>query len=111
MREWPYWCRTAKRSGMKKGFVSSALFVAAALAHQTSALANDSAAELSIGGLKFTPTTDMSMESEELRIALDGVSVRYQFANLSGKPVTLTVAFPLPDIDLSESDSIALPAG
>jgi hypothetical protein len=96
---------------MIKQFVRGAVVVVAALGWQTSAFCNDTAAELSVGGLKFTRTSDISMESEELRIALDSVSVRYQFANLSGKPVTLTVAFPLPDIDLSEPESIVLPAG
>jgi hypothetical protein len=80
-------------------------FLAACTAH-----ANDSAAELSIGGLQFVRTSDIAMESEDLRISLDRVSVRYQFANTSGKPVTLTVAFPLPDIDLSEAENIALPS-
>jgi len=84
--------------------------VALQLAVSTIAQANDSAAELSIGGLQFVRSNDIAMESEELRIALDRVSVRYQFANTSGKPVTLTVAFPLPDIDLSEADNIALPS-
>lgn len=74
------------------------------------ARANDSAAELSIGGLQFVRTNDVAMESESLRIALDRVSVRYQFANVTAKPVTLTVAFPLPDIDLSEAENIALPS-
>jgi hypothetical protein len=72
--------------------------------------ANDSAAELSIGGLQFVRSNAVAMESEDLRISLERVSVRYQFANTSGKPVTLTVAFPLPDIDLSEGDNIALPS-
>ena len=74
------------------------------------ARANDSAAELSIGGLQFVRTNDIAMESEDLRISLDRVAVRYQFANTSGKPVTLTVAFPLPDIDLSDADNLALPS-
>jgi hypothetical protein len=74
------------------------------------AQANDSAAELSIGGLQFVRTNDVAMESEDLHIALDRVSVRYQFANTTAKPVTLTVAFPLPDIDLSEAENIALPS-
>src|SRR5712664_537837 len=74
------------------------------------ARANDSAAELSIGGLQFVRTNDIAMESEDLRISLDRVIVRYQFANTSGKPVTLTVAFPLPDIDLSDADNVALPS-
>ena len=64
--------------------------------------ANDSAAELSIGGLQFLRSNTIAIESEDLRISLDRVQVRYQFVNTSDKPVTLTVAFPLPDIDLSE---------
>jgi hypothetical protein len=74
------------------------------------ARANDSAAELSIGGLQFVRTNNVTMESENLRIALDSVTVRYQFANVTAKPITLTVAFPLPDIDLSEAENIALPS-
>jgi hypothetical protein len=80
------------------------------LAATCAARANDSAAELSIGGLQFVRTNDVAMESEDLRISLDRVAVRYQFANTTGKPVTLTVAFPLPDIDLSEAENIALPS-
>src|SRR5229473_1813489 len=80
------------------------------LAATCAAHANDSAAELSIGGLQFVHTNDIAMESEDLRISLDRVTVRYQFANTTGKPVTLTVAFPLPDIDLSDTDNIALPS-
>jgi len=45
------------------------------------ARANDSAGELSIGGLQFVRTNDIAMQSEDLRISLDRVAVRYQFAN------------------------------
>jgi len=93
---------------LKLGYV--ALVGGAMLAATCAARANDSAAELSIGGLQFVRTNDIAMESEDLRISLDRVSVHYQFANTSGKPVTLTVAFPLPDIDLSEADNVALPS-
>jgi hypothetical protein len=74
------------------------------------ARANDTAAELSIGGLQFTKTSAVAMEDEELRISLDRVTVRYRFKNTSAAPVDLTVAFPLPDIDLSEGESIAFPS-
>jgi Domain of unknown function (DUF4424) len=87
-----------------------AMIGGAMLVATCAASANDSAAELSIGGLQFVRTNDIAMESEDLRISLDRVNVRYQFANTSGKPVTLTVAFPLPDIDLSEADNVALPS-
>ena len=84
--------------------------IAGALICPTAAFPNDSAAELSIGGLRFTRTSEITIDSEELRISMDRVNVRYQFNNISGKPVTLTVAFPLPDIDLSEAENIALPS-
>jgi Domain of unknown function (DUF4424) len=89
---------------------SIAMIGSALLAVTCAARANDSAAELSIGGLQFVRTSDVAMESEDLRISLDRVSVRYRFANTSGKPVALTVAFPLPDIDLSDAENIALPS-
>jgi len=78
-------------------------------AHRTTARANDSAAELSIGGLTFKKNNSVSIESEELKITLETVTVRYQFLNQSPNSVTLTVAFPLPDIDLSDGANYAIP--
>lgn len=72
--------------------------------------ANDTAAELSIGGLQFSRTSAVSMQSEVLKISADRITVRYLFKNTTSAPVNLTVAFPLPDIDLSEGDSIAFPS-
>lgn len=86
-----------------------ALLCVAALG--TPAGANDTAAELSIGGLVFTRSADVAMESEDLTITPETVTVKYQFRNQSAAPVTLTVAFPLPDIDLSEADNYAFPVG
>lgn len=73
-------------------------------------LANDSAAELSVGGLTFSRTADVSLESEELTITPDLVVVYYHFLNQTSNAVTLTVAFPLPDIDLSEGENYVIPA-
>jgi uncharacterized protein DUF4424 len=73
------------------------------------AQANDSAAELSVGGLTFTKSADVSIESEELTITPDLVTVRYTFRNNAANPVNLTVAFPLPDIDLAEAETYAIP--
>ena len=78
-------------------------------ARLTTASANDSAAELSIGGLVFKKTDSVAIESEELTITLETVTVRYQFRNQSPNPVTLTVAFPMPDLDLSDGANYALP--
>jgi hypothetical protein len=73
------------------------------------ARANDSSAELSVGGLEFARNADVAMESEELTITPEFVTVRYRFMNQSQKPVTLRVAFPLPDIDLADGDNHAFP--
>ncbi|MFB9269867.1 DUF4424 domain-containing protein [Bradyrhizobium erythrophlei] len=99
-----------RRPSRRPSFRSQAMVLALLVATGCPAQANDSAAELSIGGLQFVRTNDVAMESEDLHIALDRISVRYQFANTTTKPVTLTVAFPLPDIDLSEAENIALPS-
>ena len=93
---------------LKLHWISAA--VSTVLIFPSQASANDSAAELAIGGLRLTRTNEIAMDSEELRISLDSISVRYQFTNVSGKPVTLTVAFPLPDIDLAEAENIAFPS-
>jgi Domain of unknown function (DUF4424) len=71
--------------------------------------ANDSAAELTVGGLTFTKSADVSIESEELTITPELVTVRYNFRNNAPNPVNLTVAFPLPDIDLGEAGTYAIP--
>ncbi len=73
--------------------------------------ANDSSAELAVGGLVFTKNSDVSIESEDLTITPDAVTVRYVFLNQSPGPVTLTVAFPLPDIDLADGANVAFPTG
>jgi hypothetical protein len=64
-----------------------------------------------VGGLVFTKNADVSIESEDLSITPDTVTVRYVFLNQSPNPVTLTVAFPLPDIDLADGANVAFPTG
>jgi hypothetical protein len=90
------------------GLLGSALLVSAA--GDSPSFANDSSAELSVGGLVFTRSADVSLEAEDLAISPDIVTVRYRFVNQSANPVTLTVAFPVPDLDLSEGDNYAIPS-
>jgi Domain of unknown function (DUF4424) len=98
---------------MRAGFAALSLAAAAVCleAALSPLLANDTSAELAIGGLTFTKNADISMESEELRIGLNAITVRYVFLNRSTKPVTLTVAFPLPDINLADASNAAFPVG
>jgi hypothetical protein len=73
-------------------------------------MAQDSSAELPVGGLVVAKSTDVSIESQDLTISPEAVAIRYRFINQSGKPVTLAMSFPLPDIDLAEGDNFAIPA-
>ena len=64
----------------------------------SSALANDTTAELKTGGLEYTRSDEISMEEETLHISPKQVRVDYVFRNTSDKAVETYVAFPMPDI-------------
>ncbi|MEX6505412.1 DUF4424 domain-containing protein [Jiella sp. M17.18] len=68
------------------------------------ARANDTTANLAVGGLVFTRTNAVAMRSEALSISQQRVDVAYVFVNESEQPVTTTVAFPLPTIQLDPFD-------
>jgi hypothetical protein len=61
------------------------------------ARANDSEAEVAVGGLTLKQSQDISLDREDLFISQDEVRVDYLFTNYSGKDIETLVAFPLPD--------------
>jgi hypothetical protein len=63
------------------------------------AAANDSTAEMGAGGLVMVRNWDIKMESEELYISPDKVSVDYVFRNSTKAPKEYLVAFPMPDLE------------
>lgn len=65
--------------------------------HSCPALANDSAAEIALGGLVLKPSEAISLDSEDLYISPTEVRVKYRFTNTSAEDVATLVAFPLPD--------------
>lgn len=67
--------------------------------------ANDSTAALTNNGLVLTKTTAVEMRSENLYISDKAVRVKYSFLNTSAKDVTVTVAFPIPDVVVDGPDS------
>ncbi|RYB97107.1 DUF4424 domain-containing protein [Ciceribacter ferrooxidans] len=89
---------------MKKALLVLLSSVAAAPA----AVANDTMAELKAGGLVYVQTTDVSMESEDLFISPDKVTVDYVFRNGSDKDVESYVAFPMPDLTAGPDANIAI---
>jgi hypothetical protein len=78
---------------------AAGLVAACALGH--AALANDSSAEKAAGGLVLRQNRDIDMVSEDLFVSPAQVRVRYVFRNRAAQPRRITVAFPMPDRDLS----------
>jgi hypothetical protein len=75
------------------------------------ALANDSSAELSTGGLCFLQNPSVAMRSEQLFVSTTEIGVAYHFYNNTDRPVTSLVAFPMPDITIDNPDeNISIPA-
>ena len=72
--------------------------IAAALLLAGPAAANDSAAELAAGGLELVKTDAITMQREDLALSPSEVRVRYEMRNDTGQPVTLRVAFPMPEV-------------
>ncbi|CCV14671.1 DUF4424 domain-containing protein [Mesorhizobium sp. STM 4661] len=73
------------------------------------ALANDSVAELGTGGLILSRSDAVAMESEDLFISADKVTVDYVFRNNTDKDVDAIVAFPMPDIEGDPNEMPAIP--
>jgi hypothetical protein len=61
-----------------------------------SAFANDSAVEVSAGGLKLRKENSVLMEKERLYISRDLIRVEYEFRNTTNNTITSEVAFPIP---------------
>lgn len=75
------------------------LIIAAALSGGR-CLANDSSSELAAGGLVLTKTDAITMQREDLTLTPQQVLVRYEMRNDKPQPVTLRVAFPMPDLPI-----------
>lgn len=86
---------------MKRALIGSLAMTAWAI---STASANDTQANVTMGGLIFEQNDQISMDSEDLYLSLDQVRVRYTYTNHGDKPITLLVAFPLPDVPLEGSD-------
>ncbi|MEW6634228.1 MAG: DUF4424 domain-containing protein [Pseudomonadota bacterium] len=73
------------------------------------AFANDSVAELGTGGLILSRSDAVTMESEDLYISPEKVTVDYVFRNNTDKDVDAIVAFPMPDISGDPEEMPAIP--
>lgn len=83
-------------------FISSAVVLIAL--YSVAARANDSEAEIAIGGLTLKRSEAITMESEDLYLSRDRIRVTYRFRNTSDAPIETLVAFPLPEIPPAQED-------
>ena len=60
--------------------------------------ANDSSSELAAGGINLIKNDVISIQREDLFLSQSVVRVRYEMRNDTGEPITLRVAFPLPEV-------------
>ncbi len=85
-----------------RALVTAGMALCAAALPAARSFANDTKAVFAAGGLKFVATDELRMEEEKLVIGPGEVTVSYRFRNLASSDATITVAFPLPDIDAAE---------
>ena len=83
------------------------LAAALSLALAAPAAANDSSSELAAGGLVLVKTDRIAMQREDLTLSPAEVRVRYEMRNDTGAPVTLRVAFPMPEVPKDTPDGMA----
>lgn len=76
----------------------AALAAGATLAMPLSSSANDSSAAFGLGGLELRQSDAISLDSEELYISAERITVKYRFTNTSDRDVETLVAFPLPPL-------------
>lgn len=84
-------------------------FSAAVVLATGPALANDTMAQLSTGGLVFVRSDAVSMDSEDLFISADEIRVAYAFTNTGKDDIDSIVAFPMPDITGHIDEMAAIP--
>src|SRR5262245_42828864 len=85
-----------------------ALVVAVLVAAAGSGAANDSAAELAAGGLMLVKTDAITLQREDLTLSPSEVRVRYEMRNDAGRPLTLRVAFPMPEVPSNSPDGLQI---
>jgi hypothetical protein len=74
----------------------AALAAAAGFLLASPITANDSEAEISLGGIVLKSSSELRLVSEDLFLSADQVTVDYLFENPTDHAITTTIAFPMP---------------
>jgi hypothetical protein len=80
-------------------WLSAVLGTAVLIGLVTAAPADDTAATLGVGGLRFQHSRQVRMVREDLYISPVRVRVHFELVNVTSKPIDTVVAFPLPKLD------------
>ena len=91
---------------------AKALYCAAALTLAlpvTEALAEESLANLDAGGLIIEPADQLELKAEDIFLSARQVRAAYRFLNKASQDLTLTVAFPLPEVTGEADLDLAIP--
>ncbi|MDZ5451844.1 DUF4424 family protein [Labrys sp. ZIDIC5] len=91
---------------------AKALYCAAALTLAlpvTEALAEESLANLDAGGLIIEPADQLELKAEDIFLSARQVRGAYRFLNKASQDLTLTVAFPLPEVTGEADLDLAIP--
>ena len=92
---------------MRPLFRTAAIVLAALLS--TPAIANDSTAEMTAGGLVLRQSGSIDMLREDLYVSRERIRVNYVFRNQSDADVATIVAFPLPPLELDYEGDYSYP--
>jgi len=74
----------------------AALLAAVGLLLASPIAANDSEAEIGLGGIVLKPSSALRLLKEDLYLSAELVTVDYVFENPTDEYVTTTIAFPMP---------------
>lgn len=81
---------------LKKGYFLLIVFILIIYVQSIPLSANDASAGIATGGIILKKEARISMEKERLTIALNKITVEYEFLNQSDTDITTIVAFPIP---------------
>ncbi|MBO0764072.1 MAG: DUF4424 domain-containing protein [Hyphomicrobiaceae bacterium] len=65
--------------------------------------ASDLTGELATGGLVLTRRADIEMRAEDVYVSPGQIRVEYRFYNAASADVTMSVAFPMPDVTVADA--------
>jgi hypothetical protein len=91
--------------GLKREIAAVALTALIALP----AAADDGLSALKNGALVFGQSKTIAMAEETLTVSASKITADFRFVNKGNKPETITIAFPIPDIDTANDDGFYIP--